>query len=390
MILSRSTALLFVIALAISAFAAAASPTHLRFAGRVTDPAGAPVRGAHISVIGIEGSQGPVVSATSDADGRFAVEIEPGAYVVQVEMKNFGIFSDRVEVTAGDSSIRQITLQVAGVRDSITVRAPQGYTVPSIGSATKTDTPLRDLPQSVTVITHKLIQDQLMTGMGDVIRYVPGVMLHQGENNRDQVIIRGNNSSADFFLDGVRDDVQYYRDLYNLERVEALRGPNALVFGRGGAGGVINRVTKEAGFTRLREIDMQGGAFGNKRIAADLNEPLSDTVAVRLNTIYENSGSFRNDVSLTRTGIAPSLTFMPTDATRITFGYENFHDGRTADRGISSFAGCWAFQFASVRMSFSLTRFPSQLRSTDSSTMRMLTGRREIGPTPLSSSAGRE
>ena len=67
--------------------------------------------------------------------------------------------------------------------------------------------------------------------------------VHQGENNRDQVIIRGNSSSADFFVDGVRDDVQYYRDLYNLERVETLKGPNAMIFGRGGAGGVVNRVS---------------------------------------------------------------------------------------------------------------------------------------------------
>ena len=88
------------------------------------------------------------------------------------------------------------------------------------------------------------------------MRYVPGITAHQGENNRDQVIIRGNSSSADFFVDGVRDDVQYYRDLYNLDRVEALKGPNAMIFGRGGGGGVVNRVTKEAdfqtGFARSR------------------------------------------------------------------------------------------------------------------------------------------
>ena len=89
-----------------------------------------------------------------------------------------------------------------------------------------------------------------MTSVADVMRYVPGVTTHQGENNRDQVIIRGNSSSADFFVNGVRDDVQYYRDLYNLDRVEALKGPNALMFGRGGAGGVINRVVKEAASRR--------------------------------------------------------------------------------------------------------------------------------------------
>ena len=104
------------------------------------------------------------------------------------------------------------------------------------------------MPQSVTVVTRELIQDQMMMSMADVVRYVPGITLHQGENNRDQVVIRGNSSSADFFVDGVRDDVQYYRDLYNVERVEALKGPNAMIFGRGGGGGVINRVTKEALF----------------------------------------------------------------------------------------------------------------------------------------------
>ena len=88
---------------------------------------------------------------------------------------------------------------------------------------------------------------------------VPGITAHQGENNRDQLVIRGNSTSADFFVNGVRDDVQYYRDLYNLERIEALKGPNAMMFGRGGAGGVINRVTKQAGFGSARELSLQTG-----------------------------------------------------------------------------------------------------------------------------------
>ena len=155
--------------------------------------------------------------------------------------------------------------------------------MPAISSATKTPTPLRDVPQSVTVVTQELIKDQLMMSIGDVVRYVPGITVHQGENNRDQVIIRGNSSSADFFVNGVRDDVQYYRDLYNLDRVEALKGPNAMIFGRGGGGGVINRVTKEAGFRPSREFSLQGGMYGNKRFTADLDQPLSDTVAFRLN-----------------------------------------------------------------------------------------------------------
>jgi catecholate siderophore receptor len=225
------------------------------------------------------------------------------------------------------------------VTDSITVQAPTGYQTPATSSATKTPTPLRDVPQSVTVVTRELMQDQLMTSIGDVVRYVPGISLHQGENNRDQVVIRGNSSSADFFVDGVRDDVQYYRDLYNLERVEALKGPNAMIFGRGGGGGVINRVTKEALFGSLREVDVQGGSYGNKRVTADFDQPLSEVLALRVNGLYEDSGSFRDHVDLQRSGIAPTLTIAPGADTKITIGYEHLRDTRVADRGITSFRG---------------------------------------------------
>jgi catecholate siderophore receptor len=168
---------------------------------------------------------------------------------------------------------------------------------------------------------------------------MPGITAHQGENNRDDVVIRGNRSSADFFLNGIRDDVQYYRDLYNLDRVETMKGPNAMIFGRGGGGGVINRVTKEAYFGSLREISLQGGSFSNKRVSADFDQPINEKFAFRVNGLYENSGSFRKFVGLERYGINPTLTILPGSQTRITFGYEHFHDGRTADRGITSFQG---------------------------------------------------
>ena len=157
---------------------------------------------------------------------------------------------------------QEIVLEITPHLDAVTV-SDSGYQLAATSSGTKTLTAMRDIPQSVTVVTQELIRDQMMMSIGDVVRYVPGITAHQGENNRDQVIIRGNSSSADFFVNGVRDDVQYYRDLYNLERVEALKGPNAMIFGRGGMGGVINRVTKEAGFTPLREISLMGGSFGS-------------------------------------------------------------------------------------------------------------------------------
>ncbi|HBJ88832.1 MAG TPA: TonB-dependent siderophore receptor, partial [Gammaproteobacteria bacterium] len=87
----------------------------------------------------------------------------------------------------------------------------------------------------------------------------PGVNNSQGEGHRDSIVFRGVRSTADFFIDGARDDVQYYRPLYNLEQVEILRGPNALLFGRGGTGGILNRVTKK-GVLGERFTNFQAGA----------------------------------------------------------------------------------------------------------------------------------
>ncbi len=320
-----------------AASAAATASGAVPFHGRVLDPAGEPVAGARVTVAGKREA-----AAVTDEAGRFALDLPAGTWTLRLELAGFPESTERVTVVSkavSDEVAHDFTLAV-GAQETITVEAPrQGYQVPAISSATRTLTPLRDVPQSVTVVTRQLMQDQLMSSLGDVVRYVPGIALHQGENNRDQLVIRGNSTSADFYVDGVRDDVQYYRDLYDLDRVEALKGPNAMIFGRGGGGGVINQVTKEAGFGVLREVDLQGGSFANRRATADLNQPLSGQVALRVNALYEDSGSFRDFVDLQRTGVAPTLTWLPDAATKVTLGYERLHDGRVADRGITSFHG---------------------------------------------------
>ena len=303
--------------------------------GRVLDSTRAAVADAKITVSDSDNT-GYISTTTTDQEGIFSLKLTPGRYRIRATKANFLEATTYAETGAAQVDI---LLQVAPVQTSVTVNEGPAYVATETSSATRTLTPLRDIPQSITVVTKELIRDQMMMSLGDVVRYVPGVTAHQGENNRDQIVIRGNSSSADFFVNGVRDDVQYYRDLYNLEKVEALKGPNAMTFGRGGAGGVINRVTKEAGFMPLREISLQGGSFGNKRFSSDLNQPLNDKLAARLNGIYENSDSFRNYVGLERYGISPTITYLPSMSRRITLGYEHFHDGRIADRGIPSFNG---------------------------------------------------
>jgi len=131
--------------------------------------------------------------------------------------------------------------------------------------------------------------------------------------------------------------VQYFRDLYNVEQVEAVKGPNAMIFGRGGVGGVINRATRQANWNTGHEIALQAGSDTNRRVSFDLDRPLTPTFAARLTGMFEDSETYRNGVGLGRYGFNPTVAFIAGDATTLRFGYERFHDDRTADRGIPSF-----------------------------------------------------
>ena len=310
---------------------AAQVPT-ARLQGRVLDVANAPIHGAQVGVK-------PQAFVLTDQRGEFSLEMPTGNFTLNVARDGFLTHSQPVILTTASLKLPDIHLQIDKVIGTVTVTESPGYLIAATNSATRTPTPLLNLPQSIAVVTQEQIRDQLMMSIGDVVRYIPGITAHQGENNRDQVIIRGNSSSADFFLNGVRDDVQYFRDLYNLDRVEALKGPNAMTFGRGGGGGVINRVTKEAGAAPIREISLQGGSYGNRRVAADFSQPLNQKVALRLNALYENSDSFRKYLNLERVGVNPSLTIAASQQTRLVLNYEHFRDNRVADRGITSFLG---------------------------------------------------
>lgn len=211
-----------------------------------------------------------------------------------------------------------------------------GYVAHATSTATKTNTALINIPQSVTVLTKEFIKDQNFQSLPEAIRYVPGVIPHQGEGNRDDFVIRGQRTNADLFVNGIRDDVQYFRDLYNTQSIEVLKGPNSMIFGRGGGGGIINRVLKEADGVPIREVTVQGGSYDNKRVSVDTGGAVNENVAGRINAVYEKSGSFRNGVELERYGINPTVTLRPNDATKVVLSYEYFHDNRTADRGIPS------------------------------------------------------
>jgi catecholate siderophore receptor len=198
----------------------------------------------------------------------------------------------------------------------------------------KPPVPILDVPQSVSVITDEDIKNQGFREIADIIRYSPGVNTSQGEGHRDAVVFRGVRSTADFYQDGVRDDVQYYRSLYNVEQLEILRGPNALLFGRGGTGGLINRVSKKAEIGEaFGSFDFGADSFGASDLALDANFATSDTTAVRLNLHTDQLANHRDFYEGERYGINPTVKIVVKDTT-VDLSYEYADHERFIDRGI--------------------------------------------------------
>lgn len=223
-----------------------------------------------------------------------------------------------------------------GDRDIVYIQGTRSsYREDETSSVTRTSTPLEDIPQSVFVITRDAIDDQAMTGLAELARYVPGLAMGQGEGHRDAPVFRGNITTSDLFVDGIRDDLQYLRDLYNVERVDVIIGPSALAYGRGAGGGAINRVSKTAG-DDLLALGATIGNFGQARVSADMGAALGGSISGRLNAVLEESDSYRDDVSISRRGLAPTLRIAASDATRFDIFAEYFSDERTVDRGVPS------------------------------------------------------
>ena len=221
------------------------------------------------------------------------------------------------------------------IDDQITVQG-QYLSLDQLDSV-KTPTPIIDVPQSLSIVSNVQIAEQGFTNLGDILRYTPGLSISQGEAHRDAINIRGNQTTADFFLNGIRDDVQYFRPLYNLEQVEILRGSNALLFGRGGGGGVINRMTKqpEIGET-FTEISASIDTFGAYALTGDTNIELSRDAAFRLNAFVEELNNHRDFYDGTRYGINPTVHVdLSADTSAVLF-YEYLNDDRVVDRGVPS------------------------------------------------------
>ena len=207
-------------------------------------------------------------------------------------------------------------------------------------NALKTPVPILNVPQSLSIVTDEDIRAQGFRSIGDIARYTPGVNTSQGEGHRDSIVFRGVRSTADFYLDSMRDDVQYYRSLYNLEQIEILRGPNALLFGRGGTGGIVNRVTKKGQIGEdFGSIDIGFDTFGAYDFSFDVNTPLSENMALRINAHNDYLENHRDYYDGDRYGFNPTLKIKLSNKTTLDLSYEHANHERFIDRGIPTANG---------------------------------------------------
>ena len=210
----------------------------------------------------------------------------------------------------------------------------EGYRTVDTTSGTKTNTPILDVPQSISVVTSEQISDQSIRSIADLVHLFPGISAGQGEGHRDQITLRGNNSTADFFVDGLRDDVQYFRSFYNIERVEAHKGPNATIFGRGGGGGIINRITKGALVDQtLIAGEASIDTFGAWSVSSDINVGIGPA-ALRLNAFYETLNNHREAYEGDRYAVTPVIGLQIGEKIKLQLGYEYVKDSRVVDRGV--------------------------------------------------------
>ncbi len=238
----------------------------------------------------------------------------------------------KAEVASSTAAATLPEVMVQGEKDP-------GYAQFFSTGATKSSAPLRDVPQTVNVIPQQLIRDQAARSMQDVLRNVPGVGMSNGDGQRDQVTIRGFSAISDQFVDGVRDDSLYFRDLSNIERIEVLKGPAAVLYGRGSSGGLINRVTKKPQAGTFGEVTVNLGTNDLKRTSFDVNASANENIDLRLTGAYEDSGSFRDQGFNKRSSIAPAVSIKLDEATKLMIQGELATDKRITDFGIPSFNG---------------------------------------------------
>lgn len=245
-------------------------------------------------------------------------------------ISSFGVITGHVYAAEADS-------QAVTNLPTISVKAEKEKSlkkeVGQASSATKGVMQLKDVPQIVNVVPKQILREQTVTSMQGALQNVAGLSFSVGDGQRDQVMIRGFSAITDNYVDGIRDDALYFRDMSNVERVEVLKGPTSVLYGRGSAGGLVNKINKKPIDESLREVSLIGSTTGQRRAEVDVNEKVAENVKVRLTGAVEDSDGYRDQAFLKRQAVAPSVQWDISDKTKLLLQADYLHDDRLADQG---------------------------------------------------------
>ncbi|MGE0449259.1 MAG: TonB-dependent siderophore receptor [Vicinamibacterales bacterium] len=330
-------ALACVAMLGIAPAAAAQEPTSI--SGSVVDQSGGAVVDAAVTVVSIGGTG--QFRTTTDSRGAFSVSnLPPGRYVVRVEQKLFT--PARLDVDVVDGVVAppvRVVLAVSGLSEVVDIQAPGGFVSRAATTATKTDVPLFDIPVAASIVPRAILDQQKTASLKDVLQNVSSVQAENGGSAGNQFIIRGFSNGGVVLRDslnavtaaGYRTDF----DDYNIERVEVLKGPGSVLFGRAQPGGTINLITSSAQAEPSLSVEQRLGSFDQRRTVVHATGPMTKnkTLLVRVDAVYEDSHSFRDYVMQGRKGFNPRVTWRPSDATVLTASYERVRMDYQFDRG---------------------------------------------------------
>jgi len=307
-----------------------------RLTGRVIDPSGAAIANA---VVRVQGAQGKLVqSGTTGPDGRFTFAgLTAGVYTVEVESEGFAAAREEVRVSGGATAV-EIGMQVGGVQERITVRAERTYRVESAATATKTSTPIIDTPAAVQVVPLQVMQDQQVIRLSEAVKNISSVQPLQGAGVQGEAFTVRGFDQGFFYRDGYRMPrfTARFPEMANVERVEVLKGPATVLFGRTEPGGVINMVTERPQPDHRYSFQQQLGSYSRSRTTFDATGPLTGGRGVQylFNIAYDDANSFRDFVENETFFVNPQIGWDVTPKTRVRGWLEYFDDERTLDQGL--------------------------------------------------------
>jgi iron complex outermembrane receptor protein len=264
-----------------------------------------------------------VQQARTDGNGRFSVSLPEGEYRLQVEAPGFAAYTKDLSFSA-NSSTADVRLSVQNTSNTVTVRAEAGYVANDSMLATKTDTPLLETPQSISVITRDQMDAQAPQSINEALRYAPGIVPEsQGTTssfwNASSLQLRG--FIPDIYQDGLTDDAtgNTLLDAYFYQRIEVLEGPSSVLYGQGNPAGIVNVESKRPMAASLHEVQLGFGTYGRYEGNFDFSGPLrSPHLLYRLTGVGFTEGSQTWFIHPKCLAIAPALTWIPDTKTSLT------------------------------------------------------------------------